>query len=429
MNFMFGKLKEKLKSWTEKLAKKETSVEEPHEDISTPEIKEKEEEIIKLSKEIEENKEKLKETEEDYLIKEKIKDSLEPSEEIQTKREIEKKEKELSNLKINLEEKKEIIKKQEIISPKKIVVKDKKIEREENKSIFQKVKEKVTFAKVTITDDSFDIYSDDLEELLLENNVAFEVTEKILKELRKKLVGKELLRKEVESEIYDSFKEIINEILIDSFNITDKIKEKQKSNPSEPFIILFCGINGTGKTTSIAKIAEYLKKENVTSVLAAGDTFRAASIEQLQHHGDKIGIKVISHEYGHDPASVSYDAVAYAKKHAIDVVLIDTAGRMHSNKNLMNEIEKISRVVKPNLKIFVGESITGNDAIEQAKSFNWAIGIDGIILSKADIDEKGGTALSVGYVTKKPILFLGTGQDYGSIEVFDKEKFIERLGL
>ena len=102
---------------------------------------------------------------------------------------------------------------------------------------------------------------------------------------------------------------------------------------------------------------------------------------------------------------------------------------MHSNKNLMNEIEKISRVVKPNLKIFVGESITGNDAIEQAKSFNWAIGIDGIILSKADIDEKGGTALSVGYVTKKPILFLGTGQDYGSIEVFDKEKFIERLGL
>jgi fused signal recognition particle receptor len=164
-------------------------------------------------------------------------------------------------------------------------------------------------------------------------------------------------------------------------------------------------------------------------VIAAADTFRAASIEQIKEHAEKIGVKVISNEYGSDPASVAFDAVKYAKKNSIDCVLVDTAGRMHTAKNLLKEMEKISKVCKPDLKIFVGESITGNDAIEQVKSFNWAIGIDGIVLTKADIDEKGGTALSVGYVTKKPILYLGTGQTYNSIEPFNKQKFIEKLGL
>jgi fused signal recognition particle receptor len=196
-----------------------------------------------------------------------------------------------------------------------------------------------------------------------------------------------------------------------------------------PYVILFCGINGTGKTTTIAKIAEWLKNRDITSVIAAADTFRAASIEQLNEHGEKLGIKVISGNYGSDPASVAFDAIKYAKKNSISCVLIDTAGRMHTEKNLLKEMEKIVRVTKPDLKVFVGESITGNDAVEQIKSFDWAIGIDGIVLTKADIDEKGGTALSLGYITKKPILFLGTGQTYDAIEPFDKEKFIERLGL
>ena len=172
-----------------------------------------------------------------------------------------------------------------------------------------------------------------------------------------------------------------------------------------------------------------LKTKKLSSVLAAGDTFRAASIEQLKKHGEKLKIKVIAHEYGADPAAVGFDAIKYAEKNYIDVVLIDTAGRMYTEKNLMEQISKIARVCKPDSKIFLGESITGNDAIEQAKSFNQAIGIDGIILSKADIDEKGGTALSVGYITGKPILFLGTGQEYNAIEPFDKNKFIEKLGL
>ncbi|MCK4553296.1 signal recognition particle-docking protein FtsY [Candidatus Pacearchaeota archaeon] len=297
----------------------------------------------------------------------------------------------------------------------------------EEKSFLKKITSKIT--KVKISEKEFEIYSEELEMLLLENNVALEVAEKIIKLLKEKIVGKELLKKEIESEIKDSFKEIIEEILIEPFDLFEKIKEKTSDQSKEPYVVLFCGINGTGKTTTIAKIADSLKRQGVSCVLAAADTFRAASIEQLKKHGDKIGVKVIAQEYGSDPAAVGFDTIKYAKKNLINCVLIDTAGRMHTAKNLLKEIEKISRVCKPDTKIFVGESITGNDAIEQVKSFDWAIGIDGIILTKADIDEKGGTALSVGYVTKKPILYLGTGQEYDKIEVFDKQKFIKMLGL
>ena len=264
--------------------------------------------------------------------------------------------------------------------------------------------------------------------LLLENNVAYEVAGKIIAELKKRIVGKELLKKEIEDEIKEVLKEIIRGILIEPYDIIGKIKEKTRDK-KEPYIILFVGINGTGKTTTIAKISYFLSKKDISSVIAAADTFRAASIEQLKKHGERLGVKVISQQYGADPAAVGFDAVSYAKKNHIDCVLIDTAGRMHTAKNLMKEIEKISKVCKPDLKLFIGESITGNDSVEQAKSFDLAIGIDGIILTKADVDEKGGTALSVGDVTKKPILFLGTGQGYDNIEVFSKEKFVEDLGL
>jgi len=293
----------------------------------------------------------------------------------------------------------------------------------EKKGIFKK------FKTIKISEKEFEVYEEELKMLLLENNVAFEVAEKMVQDLKEKIIGKEFLKKEVESEIKDAFKEIIEEILIEPFDVVEKVKEKIQDQSKEPYVILFCGINGTGKTTTIAKIADSLKKKGLSCVLAAADTFRAASIEQIKEHGEKIGIKVISHEYGSDPASVGFDAIKYAKKNFINCVLIDTAGRMHTEKNLLKEIEKISKVCKPDLKLFIGESITGNDAIEQIKSFDWAIGIDGIILTKADIDEKGGTALSVGYVTKKPILYLGTGQVYDAIETFDKEKFIEKLGL
>ncbi|MDP3992175.1 MAG: signal recognition particle-docking protein FtsY [Nanoarchaeota archaeon] len=299
----------------------------------------------------------------------------------------------------------------------------------EKESFFKKITSKIL--KVKISEKEFEVYSEDLRILLLENNVAYEVAEKIIKELGKRIVGRELLKKEVEDEIRDVLSEIIGEILIEPYDIIERINTKiqDQNQTREPYVILFVGINGTGKTTTIAKLADFLKKKNISCVIAAADTFRAASIEQLKKHGERLNVKVISQQYGADPAAVGFDAIQYAKKNFINVVLIDTAGRMHTAKNLMKEIEKISKVCKPDLKLFIGESITGNDSIEQAQSFDWAIGIDGIVLTKADVDERGGTALSVGYVTKKPILFLGTGQEYKAIEVFNKEKFLKELGL
>jgi len=310
--------------------------------------------------------------------------------------------------------------------PKKISVKPEK----EEKGLFEKISAKLS--KIKISEKEFEVYEGDLRTLLLENNVAYEVAEKIIAELKERILGKELLKKEIESEIMEVLKEIISEILIEPYDIIEKIKEKLRKNRDQiwgPYVILFVGINGTGKTTTIAKIASFLKGRNLSSVIAAADTFRAASIEQLKKHGERLNVKVISQQYGSDPAAVGFDAISYAKKNHINCVLIDTAGRMHTAKNLMKEIEKISKVCKPDLKLFIGESVTGNDSVEQAKSFDWAIGIDGIILTKADVDEKGGTALSVGYITRKPILFLGTGQEYDAIEVFNKEKFLKEIGL
>lgn len=316
-------------------------------------------------------------------------------------------------------------KEEKVEHPKEKIVKEPL--QEEKESFFEKIKGKIS--KIKISEREFEVYSEELEMLLIENNVALEVAQKIINELKERVVGKEFLKKEIEDEIRDNLKEIISEILVEPFSIVDRIKEKAADQAKEPYVMLFCGINGTGKTTTIAKIADHLKRNKISCVLAAADTFRAASIEQLEKHGEKLGIKVVSHEYGADPAAVAFDAIKYAKRNFINCVLIDTAGRMHTAKNLIREIEKISRVCKPDLKLFVGESITGNDIIEQVKSFDWAINIDGIILTKADIDEKGGTALSVGYILKKPILYLGTGQEYNKIEVFDKQKFIEKLGL
>ncbi len=314
--------------------------------------------------------------------------------------------------------------KKEKLKPKKLMVEPKEDERQ---SFLKKVTSKVN--KIKISEKEFEIYKEELELLLLENNVALEVAEEVIKRLKEQIVGKELLKKEIEFEIRDALKEIIREILLEPFDITEKIKGKKEDQAKEPFVMLFCGVNGVGKTTAIAKIATFLKKQGFSSVLAASDTFRAASIEQLKKHADKIGVKMIAQEYGSDPAAVGFDAIQHAKKNFLDVVLIDTAGRMHTSKNLMQEIEKIARVCKPDLKLFVGESITGNDSIEQAKSFDWAIGIDGIVLTKADIDEKGGTALSLGKAIKKPILFLGTGQEMDDIIPFNKQEFIKSLGL
>ncbi|NYZ77371.1 signal recognition particle-docking protein FtsY, partial [Candidatus Micrarchaeota archaeon] len=159
----------------------------------------------------------------------------------------------------------------------------------------------------------------------------------------------------------------------------------------------------------------------------ASDTFRAAAIEQISVHADRLGVKVIKRDYGSDPASVAYDAVNYAKAHGIDAVLIDTAGRQDTNINLINELKKMDRVIKPDLKIYIGESIAGNALMEQVASFNREIGVDGVILTKLDCDAKGGTILSVARATGVPILYIGTGQGYDDIELFDAAKIAERI--
>ncbi|MCX8158904.1 MAG: signal recognition particle-docking protein FtsY [Candidatus Pacearchaeota archaeon] len=300
---------------------------------------------------------------------------------------------------------------------------EEKTKEPQKENFFSKLMKKFSSSQ-RLTKEQFDEVFQELEIILLENNVALEVVEKIKKDLETSLIGMEIKRDKLYYQIIESLKISILEVLIEPPNLIQAIKESK-----EPYVILFFGINGSGKTTTIAKLAHLLKKNNISSVIAAADTFRAASIEQLKIHCSNLNIPIISNNYGADPASVAFDAISYAKKNHIKVVLIDTAGRMYTKLNLMKEMEKIVRVSNPNLKIFVGESITGNDATEQAKMFNETAGIDGIILTKADVDEKAGTILSVSYVTKKPIYFLGTGQSYDDLMPFKKKEILKNLGL
>ncbi|PIN74898.1 signal recognition particle-docking protein FtsY [Candidatus Woesearchaeota archaeon CG10_big_fil_rev_8_21_14_0_10_36_11] len=294
-------------------------------------------------------------------------------------------------------------------------------QQEEKKSIFERVKQSITTK--TISADKFDELFWNLEIVLLENNVSVEVIDKIKNDLKKELIDKPLPR-DVPKKIEETLKNTLHEILS-----SKKIDLIAMARGKKPFVITFFGINGTGKTTSIAKLTHYFQQHKLSVVLAACDTFRAAAIQQLEEHAVKLGVKIIKHDYGSDAAAVAFDAAKYAEKNNIDVVMIDTAGRLHSNTNLMAELEKIIRVTKPDLKIFVGESITGNDCIEQAKKFNELVEMDGAILTKADVDEKGGAPLSISYTIKKPILFLGVGQKYEDLEEFDANKILHHLGF
>lgn len=289
-------------------------------------------------------------------------------------------------------------------------------------NFFTKLLKKISSSK--LDENSFNEMFMEFELVLLENNVALEVVDKIKEVLSKELIGKQFKKSEAGQKILEALKESVDSVLIESENLIEQIRKKEGI-----FVILFFGINGSGKTTTIAKLAHLLKKNSLSCVLAAADTFRAASIEQLEEHANRLGVPIVKHDYQADPAAVGFDAIQFAKKNHKKVVLIDTAGRMYTKANLMKEMEKIVRVTKPDLKIFVGESITGNDATEQAKTFNSSVGIDGIILSKADVDERAGTILSVSFVTKKPIYYLGIGQNYADLQEFKKEEVFRGLGL
>ncbi len=263
---------------------------------------------------------------------------------------------------------------------------------------------------------------------LIESDVAQNVAEKLTDEVEKSLTGVRVDRSEEASEIVG---ERLNAALETAFaragsvDIIANIKEKNKKG--EPYVIIFLGINGTGKTTTIAKFANLLKKKGISVVCAAGDTHRPGAIEQLTEHLDRLSVKVVSQRYGADPAAVGRDGVLYAKAHHIDCLLIDTAGRMQTNQNLMEEMAKVVRVVNPDFKMFVADSLTGNDAVSQAELFSNHVGFDGAVLTKADADVRGGAALSIVYSTGKPVLFIGIGQGYDDLQPFDSQKFLESL--
>ncbi len=299
-------------------------------------------------------------------------------------------------------------------------------EPEEKKRFFTKITE--TFTKFNLSEEKFEELFWDLEVVMLENNVAVEVIEKIKTDMKKELLAGKISRKGVDELIMTTLRNSI----IDLFDVQgrDLIAEiKKKNKTGKPYIITIIGVNGSGKTTSIAKLTHLFQKSGLSAVLAASDTFRAAAIQQLEEHATRLNTKLIKHDYHSDPAAVAFDAIKYAEAKNMNVVIVDTAGRLHSNTNLMRELEKVVRVCNPDIKIFVGESITGNDCVEQAKEFDRVAGIDAIILAKADIDEKGGAAISVSYVTGKPILYLGTGQTYDDLKVFDANIIIESLEL
>jgi len=264
--------------------------------------------------------------------------------------------------------------------------------------------------------------------ILLSCNIAFEAAEAIIDDIKKRLKEQSVKRGTDRRKIV---KQVVREVLYELLESSDKADLleiiKSRKETQRPLVILFVGPNGHGKTTTIAKVAKMLREKGFVPVIAAADTFRAGAIEQIEKHATKLGIKVIKHRYGADPAAVAYDAVSYAKKGRADVVLIDTAGRLQTDANLMEEMKKIARVVKPDIVIFVGDALTGNDAVEQARKFDEAVGIDGTILTKTDADEKGGTAISLVYALRKPIFYLGTGQGYGDLELFSPEKIINQI--
>ncbi|MFH5799543.1 signal recognition particle-docking protein FtsY [Haladaptatus sp. CMAA 1911] len=264
----------------------------------------------------------------------------------------------------------------------------------------------------------------ELEMALLESDVEMSVAGEMLEGIRNDLVG---ATRKFSAETGDVVEDALRDSLLSVISVGQFDFDKRVAEADKPLVIIFTGVNGVGKTTSIAKLSRYFEERGYSSVMANGDTYRAGANQQIREHADALDTKLIAHEQGGDPAAVIYDAVEYADAHDIDIVLGDTAGRLHTSEGLMDQLEKIGRVVDPDMTLFVDEAVAGQDAVQRAKEFDDAAEIDGTILTKADADSKGGAAISISHVTGKPILFLGTGQGYDDIEQFDPERMVERL--
>ncbi len=288
--------------------------------------------------------------------------------------------------------------------------------RKEKRGLFRKIREK------EFSEKDIDEFFAETESDLLQANLALEVIDYLKNGLKEALVSRPVSRKDAGNLIQETFERLLMDIVnVPQIDIEGMIREKK------PLTILFLGFNGSGKTTTIAKVARMLLDRGKKPVLAAADTFRAASIEQLEVHGNRLKLNVIKHSYGADPAAVIFDAKKHAESRGLDVVLADSAGRMHTDVNLMDELKKIVRVNSPDLKLLVVDSLTGNDVVNQVREFGEHVGIDGLVLTKMDVNEKGGSIISACYTSKKPVVFLGTGQEYDCIERFEPEKFVKGL--
>jgi len=399
-------------------------------------------EFEKIQKEIEEEEKTVSKENKKETFQEKGKDKQEKEEQI----EVQKKDAE-----------KELVVKEKIISERELFEEDEETENEEAElEIIEERKQKeianekkrnieikhfdedkrelkadlrATSKLKSIFSGKVEIKEKDIEELLfelelslIESDVEQDTAKEIVQKIKQRIVGEKISPKNINDYLKEEIKKILSEMME-----TKKINVLEDAKKTKPYKILMLGPNGAGKTTSIAKLTNYFQKNGLSVILAAGDTFRAGAIDQLQEHADKLGVKVIKQQYGADPAAVAFDAIKSAEANKIDVIIIDSAGRQETNKNLMEELKKIERVAKPNLKIYVGEAYTGQSLLEMAKEFDDNIGIDGFILTKIDADAKGGTTISLLYKIKKPIIFIGTGQGYDDFQEFSSEFILNRI--
>ena len=292
--------------------------------------------------------------------------------------------------------------------------------------VSEKVAQKVAYKE--ITEDDFEDIEDELVLELAESDVAYDAAVEIVDSVKAQLVGSKVKRGvNVEKVVEESFRKAVLEVLSKPGKIDLVTEIENRCRKGEMVKIMFLGVNGVGKTTTIAKIAYILKKKGITPVIAATDTFRAGAQEQLRMHAERLSVPFIGGKYGADPASVGYDAIRFAEARGYCVVLIDTAGRLHVDSDLMEELKKVARVTKPDFKILVVDSLTGNDALDQVRFFDEAVSIDGVVLTKMDADVKGGTAVSVIAISGKPVVFIGTGQNYNDLEEFDPKALVEKI--
>lgn len=267
---------------------------------------------------------------------------------------------------------------------------------------------------------------DELQWSLLESDVALEAVEVLRARIASKLVNVKIPRLSDSREfvftvVRDSLRELLNNSVFGK-DLSEIVRDSPR-----PYVVVFLGVNGVGKTTTIAKTAYKLVRDGLKPLIVAADTFRAGALEQLDIHASRVGVPIIKGKYGADPAAVAKDGVMHALKSKYDAVLIDTAGRMHTDRDLMEELRKVVRVVKPNLKILILDALVGNDAISQTRWFDEAVGVDAVILTKVDADVKGGSALSVILTLGKKIMYVGIGQSYDDMQTFRPELILNNL--